>query len=180
MKNSLRLAVILAVGCGDSGSDSVTASGTSTSPTTPETSSTTEMPTSGATESAGMSTSGVSDGMTQATTDVPTSSSTGDVVETGTTGGTTSGTSTAGETGPVVCEPPDLTPGMVPVDASCTIEEMVGSWMPVIEWQDATLGDSYTTPAIANCTDDNGDGKIDDSDIPDIAVATAGGAVHLL
>jgi hypothetical protein len=183
MKNSLRLAVVLAVGCGDSGGDTVTASGTSTSPTTPEqTSSTTEMPTSGATESAGMSTSGVSDGMTQATTDVPTSSttststSTGEVVETG----TTSGTSTGGETGPVMCEPPDLTPGVVPVDASCTIEEMVGSWMPVVEWQDSSLGNSYTTPAIANCTDDNGDGEIDDLDIPDIAIATAGGAVHLL
>jgi len=181
MKNSLRLAVVLAVGCGDSGGDTVTASGTSTSPTTPEqTSSTTEMPTSSATESAGMSTSGVSDGMTQATTDVPTSSttstSTGEVVETG----TTSGTSTGGETGPVMCEPPDLTPGVVPVDASCTIEEMVGSWMPVVEWQDSSLGNSYTTPAIANCTDDNGDGEIDDLDIPDIAIATAGGAVHLL
>ena len=101
----------------------------------------------------------------------------------GTSGDTSTGGTTAADTStgdPAMCEEPALTPGMVVVDAKCQIDQMVGSWMPTIEWQNATLTNTYTTPAIANITDDNKDGKIDGDDIPDIVVATAGGAVHAL
>jgi hypothetical protein len=172
--------VTLVVGCGDAGTDTVSASGTS-SGTVPGGASSGEQPTSGASESAATSTSGVGESMTQATTSADTGSSggtsTGVVSGTGTSTGTDT---TAGETGPALCERPDLTPGMVPIDPACTIEAMVGTWTPVIEWQNNTLGVTYTTPAIANLTDDNADGKIDGADIPDVAVLTSGGILHVM
>jgi len=79
-----------------------------------------------------------------------------------------------------VCPEVNLDPGSVTIDPTCEIEEMVGTWTPVIEWSNATLGNSYTTPAIANLTDDNNDGEIDTDDIPDIAVANAAGKVFVL
>ena len=179
MANRRWIAGMMAIltGCGDSGTDSVSGSETGSSTTSgpAPTSTTGEPPTTSASESATGSTSGVSDSMTQATTSPETGAT-----DTSSTSPGTSSSESGGTTDGAVCEVPDLSPGMVGIDAACTIEEMVGSWQPVVEWQDATLGDSYTTPAIANCTDDNGDGVIDGDDVPDIAVATSGGTVHLL
>ncbi len=96
---------------------------------------------------------------------------------TGTSGSTSSG-STTGEPG--VCADVNLDPGVVEIDPTCEIDEMLGTWTPVIEWSNKSLGNSYTTPAIANLTDDNNDGVIDNNDTPDIAVATAAGTAFVL
>ena len=58
-------------------------------------------------------------------------------------------------------------PETVEIDETCQTEPRVGSFNPVVEWQwsDAQL---RTTPMVANMSDDNGDGLIDENDIPDI------------
>ena len=177
-------AVVLAAGCGDAGGGeaSVSATGTSGGPPV-TTSSTGALPTTGSSDSESTPTSG---GVSESATGTTTAGTTGGVSATSggtsgegtSSGGTTAADSTTGE--PAVCVDPDLTPGALAIDADCQIDAMVGSWMPIIEWQDNTLGNSYTTPAIANLTDDNKDGVIDGDDIPDIAVATAAGAVYVL
>ena len=59
-------------------------------------------------------------------------------------------------------------------DSSCTAEPTVGSFEPVIEWQwqEHPLyegsNDVLAAPAVANLTDDDGDGDVDADDIPDI------------
>jgi hypothetical protein len=171
--------------CGDSGGGTASAGATETT-LPPGTSSSGEAPTTGGGEAEATATTGMGGSMTQATTGEP--PTTGVVTSSATSTGEpdTTSTSSSGETGtsesggPGVCAAPEPGPGAVPIDPSCTIVEMVGSWTPVIEWQDVSLGVTYTTPAIANCTDDNGDGVIDGDDIPDIAVATSSGVVHLL
>ncbi len=80
-------------------------------------------------------------------------------------------------------------------DEACLNEPSPGSFDPVVEWTTEgtityTLGDSFThpyvMPAIANLTDDNGDGRIDGDDIPDIAytafddAGTANGCLHVV
>ncbi|MDP2314749.1 MAG: hypothetical protein Q8P41_17730 [Pseudomonadota bacterium] len=62
----------------------------------------------------------------------------------------------------------------VATDPACVVDPPVGSFSPVVEWQWTTnatyadYDDIMSTPAVANLTDDNGDGLIDDNDIPDI------------
>jgi len=179
MLKHMRLAsvIIVAAACGDSGGDTVTASGTSTSPTQPGTTSTGEPTTMGVSDSESTPTTGNGGSMSMATTGPePGSTSTGAIGGTDSSGGESS----AGETGPGLCPRPDLSPGAVPIDPTCTIDEMVGTFTPVIEWQNNTLGVTYTTPAIANLTDDNADGVIDGSDIPDLAVITQAGKLHVM
>ncbi len=87
-----------------------------------------------------------------------------------------------------ICEDPDRSEGTVGVDETCKQEAVVGTFTPVLEWSSSAPGDAYTTPAIGNLTDDDGDGDVDDDDIPDIVVANTigqlwvlsgdGGAVH--
>jgi hypothetical protein len=176
MLKGVRLAsvIIVAAACGDSGGDTVTASGTSTSPGT---SSSGEPTTSGVSDSEATPTTGMGGSMSMGTTGPePGTTSTGQISGTDSSGGESS----AGETGPGLCARPDLSPGAVPVDPTCTIDEMVGTFTPVIEWQNNTLGVTYTTPAIANLTDDNADGVIDGSDVPDLAVITQAGKLHVL
>ena len=78
------------------------------------------------------------------------------------------------------CENPTLDPGTVAVDESCETQVEVGSWTPVIEWRSTVPGDTYTTPVVGQLTDDNGDGRIDDLDMPDIVVANASGQLFAL
>ncbi len=65
-------------------------------------------------------------------------------------------------------------PWSVSTDASCLVDPPVGGFTPVVEWQWTTnatypdYDDIMSTPAVANLTDDNGDGRIDSDDIPDI------------
>lgn len=53
-------------------------------------------------------------------------------------------------------------------------------WSVAVEWQwtglstDPTTRQVITTPVIANLTDDNGDGRVDEADIPDIVVSAWG------
>mgnify|MGYP000941542539 CR=1 FL=1 len=72
----------------------------------------------------------------------------------------------------------------VPVDSSCLNEPTVGSFAPVVEWQWSSnpVHSGYhqimSTPAIANLTDDDGDGDIDEDDIPDICFASFTGSAY--
>ena len=88
---------------------------------------------------------------------------------------------TQGETGSSMLpncdeEPP---PGFVgPFDAACVAEPQVGMFNPVVEWhkdkwvKGPTSRSSVTAPVVAQLTDDNGDGKIDTADMPDILIIT--------
>ena len=81
---------------------------------------------------------------------------------------------------------PDLTGTPYEVDLvdECVAEPVVGSFDPVIEWQQTEnpAFPSYTqimsTQAIANLTDDNGDGAIDENDVPDIVYTTFSGSAY--
>ncbi len=66
------------------------------------------------------------------------------------------------------------------VQESCVPEPVVGSWTPVIEWTTSITGDAYTTPAIGNLTDDNGDGLVNSEDTPDVVVANTTGVIFAL
>lgn len=87
------------------------------------------------------------------------------------------------EPGEVETCPEAAEPYGAPQDPACTVDPPVGAFSPVVEWQWAAnpLFDGYddimSTPAVANLTDDNGDGRIDDADIPDVVFTSfAGGA----
>lgn len=79
------------------------------------------------------------------------------------------------------CPEADLSRGEVSIDESCEVEAIVGSWSPVAEWTDTSVGAAYATPVVGNLTDDDGDGTIGSAgDIPDIVVVnTSGQAVAL-
>ena len=60
-------------------------------------------------------------------------------------------------------------------DTTCINDPPIGTFDPVVEWAwsgTTGLSTNYTkvmaTPAVANLTDDNNDGRIDENDIPDI------------
>jgi hypothetical protein len=68
-------------------------------------------------------------------------------------------------------------------DENCIAAPAVGTFNPVIEWQWTTnvtypgYDDLMATPAIGNLTDDNGDGLVNQDDVPDIVFTSfAGGA----
>jgi hypothetical protein len=81
---------------------------------------------------------------------------------------------------------PELTGSPYEVDPheECVAEPVVGSFDPVIEWQQPenpafpTYTQIMSTPAIANLTDDNGDGDIDEDDVPDIVYTTFSGSAY--
>ncbi len=74
--------------------------------------------------------------------------------------------------------------GAVSRDDSCQREATVGSFNPVIEWQWSAnpTHPSYhqimAAPAIANLNDDNGDGRVDEHDIPDVVFASFTGDAY--
>ncbi len=75
--------------------------------------------------------------------------------------------------------------GTVPVLEACeggATPTIVDPWDVGIEWQYLTSGQGVIVmPAVGNMTDDNGDGVVDDRDVPDIAYTTWGGnELHLL
>lgn len=71
--------------------------------------------------------------------------------------------------------------GWVAPDPGCVVEPEVGTFNPVIEWQWNASGafpgydDIMATPVVGNLSDDNGDGRIDADDIPDIVFTTFAG-----
>ncbi|MCK6528289.1 VCBS repeat-containing protein [Myxococcota bacterium] len=83
-----------------------------------------------------------------------------------------------------LCQDEYLPPEAVAVDPTCE-PVSVGTFTPVVEWELSAfpVAPSSTAimmpPAIANLDDDNGDGFVDDHDVPDIVVITyAGGSTQ--
>jgi len=80
-------------------------------------------------------------------------------------------------------ETPDGPPD-VSVDESCVVETEPGEFTPTVEWQwaDNPIHSGYhqimATPSVANLTDDNGDGLIDEDDIPDVVFTTFSGSAY--
>ena len=73
--------------------------------------------------------------------------------------------------------------GTIGRDTTCIVVPEVGGFAPVVEWQWNTnthqpgYDDLMSTPAVASLTDDNGDGRIDEDDVPDVVfTAFSGGA----
>jgi hypothetical protein len=72
----------------------------------------------------------------------------------------------------------------IEVDESCVREPEVGSFSPLVEWQWSSnpIHPAYNqimaSPAIANLTDDNGDGRIDENDIPDVVFTSFSGGSY--
>ena len=65
----------------------------------------------------------------------------------------------------------------VAIDESCFIPPEIGLFNPVVEWQMSNFDEypgaiiSFETPIVGNLSDDNGDGLINDDDIPDIVTS---------
>lgn len=70
------------------------------------------------------------------------------------------------------------TPYSVNLNESCLREPTVGTFTPTIEWQwnsnpfHSNFDDIMAAPAVGNLTDDNGDGRVDELDIPDIVFSS--------
>lgn len=116
---------------------------------------------------------------------------------TGTPTGSTSGTATGGPTtAPTTCATAAPAAGTVPALAQCEyvpsptgtpfqarvewamtqemIDPSTGTLIPEYSWNSyAGYGSVFQTPAVRNLTDDNGDGLVDDDDVPDIVVVMA-------
>ncbi len=80
-----------------------------------------------------------------------------------------------GELDPDPCvDPPPAT--TVPVDATCTYVPEETVFNPVQEWYYGNFSDYsshsrvYSTPVVGQMTDDNGDGVIDERDVPDVVI----------
>ena len=85
-----------------------------------------------------------------------------------------------GDDDPDACDdPPPVT--SVPVLGTCSYTPEPGEFAPEVEWQMDVFATypSYTQlmaqPVVANVTDDNGDGLVNDDDIPDILFCAFGG-----
>jgi len=61
--------------------------------------------------------------------------------------------------------------GDIPVDETCFVEAIVGTWTPVIEWTNTAPGNTYTTPVVGDLNGDN---------IPDIVVGNSGGTTYAM
>lgn len=75
------------------------------------------------------------------------------------------------------CPPLDLgTPGEVAIPEECSgtgTPTVTDPWNVGIEWQYTSAGSGVIVmPAVGNLTDDNGDGRVDENDTPDIAFTT--------
>ena len=78
--------------------------------------------------------------------------------------------------------PPE--PGATIIDDTCLSEPAIGTFTPEIEWQwsENTLTPGYDmvmmTPVVANLSDDNGDGVVDEGDIPEIIFTAYAGSAY--
>lgn len=67
-----------------------------------------------------------------------------------------------------------------PVDEDCVNEVAVGTFTPIVKWQKSAFttepgsADIMSQPIVASLNDDNGDGDINDDDIPDVITVTYG------
>ncbi len=75
--------------------------------------------------------------------------------------------------------PPDVS-----IDESCVVEVDPGEFEPTVEWQwsaNATFPgyeQIMATPAVGNLTDDDGDGDIDEDDVPEVVFAAFSGSAY--
>ena len=81
---------------------------------------------------------------------------------------------------PPICDDMFFPGGDVAQNISCYQEPTIGSWNPKIKWENREVGATFTTPVVGNLTDDNGDGFIDERDIPDVVVGTKLGIHYAL
>jgi hypothetical protein len=54
------------------------------------------------------------------------------------------------------------------------------AWDVELHWSDASLGWMISSPVIVNLTDDNGNGRIDDNDTPDLIAAPYSGGIYAI
>ncbi len=174
----LALPLLLLAACGDETRTTAGASASNTSDTTVATQ------TAGATDTVGASegTDTAGSGGNSMTAAVPTTTvdptSAGGTTSVGMTSGTSGTSGTTGGVDLPTCdeEPPPAMMG--PFDKTCAVEPQQGMFNPVVEWHKDTWATaptskaSVTTPVVAQITDDNGDGKIDPSDMPDVIYVT--------
>lgn len=90
---------------------------------------------------------------------------------------------TVGE--PQVCDEGDApTASYLEPDPACLREPTIGTWNPTVEWQwyenpfQPGYDDIMSTPAIGNLNDDNGDGAINENDIPDVVFTSFSGGAY--
>ena len=75
-------------------------------------------------------------------------------------------------------------PYTVTPDEACRLEVEPGGFDPVVEWQwtdnpyYSGYDDLMATPAVANLTDDDGDGDIDEDDTPDVVFTSFSGGAY--
>jgi len=80
------------------------------------------------------------------------------------------------------CSVDMLVAGSIPVDDACVAAAppVTEPWSLAVEWEWRGLASApqfesvFTTPRIANLTDDNADGVVDDEDVPDVVVVALG------
>jgi len=72
----------------------------------------------------------------------------------------------------------------VPTNEDCVSEPLVGTFDPVVEWQwnanpiHSGYDDIMAAPAVGHINDDNGDGVVDEDDIPDVVFTTFSGGAY--
>lgn len=79
-----------------------------------------------------------------------------------------------------VCDPDNTRLTGKPFDDQCVFSRAAGPFTPTLEWSlSISAGDAYPdrdqvmmTPVVVNLTDDNGDGVIDQRDVPDVIYTT--------
>jgi hypothetical protein len=105
------------------------------------------------------------------------STTTGDSATTGDSTTTSETSETSGTTAaPFVCAPVPAPAGPIAIDPACEgqpIKEVMDPWNINIEWFYDTAGNGAAVmPAIGPLIDENGDGEVDDADVPVIAFNT--------
>ena len=79
-----------------------------------------------------------------------------------------------------ICEDPDDERGMAAIDETCEVEADLGTFTPVLLWNNREPGHIFTSPVVGNLTDDNGDGSVNNDDVPDIVVSNTDGTLYVL
>lgn len=81
---------------------------------------------------------------------------------------------------PVECDPRDFPAHTIDHMEDCEGEEANPDWNLSLKWDRSDIGWMISSAVMVNLTDDNGNGKIDDSDIPDVIANPYSGAVYAL
>ncbi len=89
------------------------------------------------------------------------------------------------DTPPPSCD--EATPGALPavaVDGACVVDGGWGLFEPTVEWQWSENPEQpgfhqvMATPMVGNLTDDNGDGSVDENDVPDVVFTSFAGSAY--